>query len=46
MNERKKVEDSRKKQLGDGINKKILDKGRMINRQKREQMRKREQKHK
>lgn len=32
--DRKKVEQERKRQIGDGINKKIIDKGRKLNQDK------------
>lgn len=32
--DRKKVEQERKRQIGDGINKKLLDKGRKLNQDK------------
>lgn len=34
----KKLKDARAKQIGDGINKKIIDKGRMINKMQNEKM--------
>lgn len=33
--DRKKVEQERKRQIGDGINKKIIDKGRKLNQDKK-----------